>query len=107
MAFEEPRPSAPQYASPLMALEGITLFALLLQFAAGGVSVYYGVPNALTSLGFITLISMEPMVVLFLVSWFGLSIIAWIQLYFGYQMYKKQPGAVKNALIVDAIALIL
>ncbi len=107
MAFEEPRSPPPQYASPLMALEGMTLFALLLQFASGGVSVYYGLPNALTSMGLISYISLEPTVILFLVSWFGLSIIAWVQLYFGYRMYKKEPGAVNGAIMVNVIALIL
>jgi hypothetical protein len=107
MAFEEPQPTTPQYASPLMAFEGLSMFALILQFAAGGVSVYYGVPNALASLGIFAILAIEPLYALFFLAWFGLAIVAWIQLFFGYRMYKKHPSALKGATLSNVIALAL
>ncbi|TFF94712.1 hypothetical protein EU546_04540 [Candidatus Thorarchaeota archaeon] len=107
MAFEEPQPTPPQYASPLMAFEGLSMLALILQFAAGGVSVYYGVPNALASFGIFAIISIEPLYALFFLAWFGLAIVAWIQLFFGYRMYKKHPSALKGATLINVIAVAL
>jgi hypothetical protein len=106
MAFhEEPEPR-PQYASPLMAFEGKTLFALVLQFIAGGVSIYYAIPSVILAMSIIGYYYITMTGWLYIIAWAGLSLILWPQMYFAYRLYKKAPGAVQMALLTDVVACI-
>jgi hypothetical protein len=106
MAFhDEPEPR-PQYASPLMAFEGKTLFALVLQFIAGGVSIYYAIPSVILAISIIAIYSITMTGWLYIIAWAGLSVILWPQLYFAYRLYKKAPGAIQMAILTDVVACI-
>ncbi|MFW9870011.1 MAG: hypothetical protein ACFFFO_12875 [Candidatus Thorarchaeota archaeon] len=107
MAIEdEPYEPQPQYASPLMNFETMTLFTVVLQIIAGLVALYYAVPGFITILLFASYI-VDLSTQIYTIVWGILPIIGIMQLYFGYRLYKKKSGTVGKALIIDMIAMLL
>lgn len=108
MAFHEESSPTAQHASPLMDLEGASLLALILQFVGGIVSIMYALPGVIASvflLGLMVAIGVTGW--LYMIAWLGLSVLCWIQFYYGYRMYKRTPGSAKMALNVDVLVCLL
>ncbi|MFW9927160.1 MAG: hypothetical protein ACFFDM_10390 [Candidatus Thorarchaeota archaeon] len=107
MAIDDgPYEPQPQYASPLMNFQSMTLLTVVLQFIAGVVALYYALPGFITILlilSYITDISTQ----IYMIVWGILPIVGIVQIYFGYRLYKKEAGTIGKALIADAIAVVL
>jgi hypothetical protein len=112
MAFPEDTESRPapraQYANPMMAYDTATLFALLLQFGTGVMSLITWVP----SLMLLPLLIGEmpptgPVNPIGVIGMIGMVPIALIQLFFAWKLYNKQSGGVTGALVSDLWATIV
>jgi hypothetical protein len=98
--------SSPQYASPLMNYDSASLLTLALQFIAGIVALYYALPNFITGLLLLSLIT-NLSTQMFMIVWGILPIVGIVQLYFGFRLYKKKTETIGKAIIIDVFAILL
>ena len=83
------------------------LFALVLQFGVGFVALYYALIGFIFAVLFSTIFIWTSSTLVFIVVWGILSIVGIVQSYFGYRLYKRIPGAIRTAIIVNVVAVIL
>ena len=115
MAFPEDTdysPAGPKAVrkSSITELESSTLFALILQIGGGVLTLYYALPSVILTpflLGVFPEIESQSAYYGFLVVWTLLSIMAVLQIYVGYKLYKMVPDTISRAIHIDVIVIIL
>ena len=115
MAFPEDTgysPAGPKAVrkSSITELESSTLFALILQIGGGFLALYYALPSLILTpllLAVIPGIVSQSAYYGFLIVWMLLSIMAVLQIYAGYKLYKMVPNAISRAMKIDVIVIIL
>ncbi len=115
MAFPEDTnyfPAGPKAVrrSSITELESSTLFALILQIGGGVLALYYALPSVILApflSGVFPWIVSQSSYYGFLVVWALLSIMAVLQIYLGYKLYKMVPDTISRAIRIDVVVIIL
>ncbi|MFW9788168.1 MAG: hypothetical protein ACFFE2_12110 [Candidatus Thorarchaeota archaeon] len=110
MAIDEPDPTPkPQayHSSPLMQFESSALFAMILQIAAGAITILMFGPALIILLPLFSLMPEGPVNPVGFYSLLLLIPISIVQLYMGYRLFKKIPNTVTISVISDLLAFAL